>query len=360
MKKEKKQNEPKQDKTLNWTEIKSNVISGVIGALIAAIIMSAVTVVKQWNVLPEKVEEIHQSLTRLEDDNNTVKEQLASVQGSLSVVNELVSNSLAIYVADLNKTERTDTGLSVEESKVYQTSAGEKSAKELQNQRIITSYKEDGLDVVFVGQYNEKYHWQGNCIINAYKDGILDYAEAAVYNDGERTFNEQLFNNGDTWVYVKRIQDGDVNSGDTWKYEKTKEIFQSVSIEQPSERDLIIPGAYVSLFSICKSHYHGDTSDGQYNDESGNAYLITYKNGYTKTLYCGNFKNGEFEDDTGDAWYITIDDETEYMYYKGTFTRGHPSEKGETENPLTEETLSRLTENLTFKDELKWDTSHIR
>ncbi|MCR4674317.1 MAG: hypothetical protein K5675_04840 [Lachnospiraceae bacterium] len=287
MEKEKNQNEPKQDNKqgLDIKQIGIQALVQVGVALLTTLIVTACSGVLKLSALPKEVGDIHDSLNQLKEDNDAVKEQLASVQGNLSIVNEIVTNSLAIYVSDLNKTERTDTGLSVEESKVYQTSAGEKSAKELQNQRIITSYKEDGLDVVFVGQYNEKYHWQGNCIINAYKDGILNYAEAAVYNDGERTFNEQLFNNGDTWVYVKRIQDGDINSGDTWKYEKTKEIFQSVSIEQPSERDLIIPGAYVSLFSICKSHYHGDTSDGQYNDESGNAYLITYKNGYTKTLY---------------------------------------------------------------------------
>lgn len=48
--------------------------------------------------------------------------------------------------------------------------------------------------------------------------------------------------------------------------------------------------------------YHGNTSNGYYNDDTGNAYLVQYNNSNTvKTLYCGNFKDGVFNDNTGNA-----------------------------------------------------------
>ena len=352
--------------------------AGVIVLFIWAIISSAQGLFK----LPDRVEniekdieEINGRLDSLEADMKDTKEKVSnidnrvsSLEGRLSAientVNFIMDNS-AIYIGEGSRAIQTSIGtstLSVKDADIIAVSATgrEYTAKELQNKRIITSYTQDGYEVIFCGQYNEKYHWHGVCVRNSYKDGALAFAEVATYDDGKRTYNDQLFPDGDTFVYARRIQDGNINIGDSWKYKKTSDIKQEIAYDEPEEKDLIIPEIYIKSLPEYISHYHGDTSDGQYNDDTGEAYLVTYKDGYVRTLYSGRFKNGQFEDSTGEAWYITIDDGTEYMYFKGRFTGGHPAGDGEKENPVTAETVERVTSGRTFTDKLTWNMAHIK
>ena len=102
----------------------------------------------------------------------------------------------------------------------------------------------------------------------------------------------------------------------------------------------------VRLDGPLEGYYAGETSDGLYNDTTGNAYLVKYfENGLTKTIYKGNFVDGQFNDETGKAWYIVKEEDTEYMYYKGIFHNGSPEIKtGEFKNSITLEFIGNILE----------------
>ncbi len=360
------------------------IVSNSIGGLIVAVVLAGLSYANGFMALPKRVDAIEERMNKIDDRLDKIDgridkldDKLDSIDSRVSVLEgkvetlekamELFIDNSSIYIGEgssIIQSGITTASLSVKDNDIIavSTSGKEYTAKELQNQRIITTYNQDGQEIIFCGQYNEKYHWTGSCIINAYKNGILTYAEVATYDDGKRTFNEQLFASDDnkTWIYVRRIQDGDINSGDTWKYEKKKDIEKTVNYNNPNERDLIIPGIFTNTLPDYISHYHGDTSESLYNDTSGEAYLLIYDDrGYIKTLYSGRFKDGQFDDDTGEAWYITRNKNTEYMYYKGTFKAGQPGNDKDKENPLSMETFEKVTGHFTCTDEMRWDMAHI-
>ena len=244
----------------------------------------------------------------------------------------------------------------------------EYSAEDLQNQQIIIPYKENGQEVFFQGRFNENNQWDGECLINVYQDGIFVIATEAIYDNGKRKEYQQLFPNGDEWVFSRRVDQTTFNGGDTWKYEKIADGKQTISFDDPDPADMIHPSEveYESGAALI-SHYHGNTSEGKYNDESGEAYLIAYyDDGYTRLVYQGKFVNGLQDDDTGEAWQIARDKVigTNYMLYKGVFKKGKQMQKaGEAsdwENPLSSEKMKQYTEGKPFEDELNFDMAYIK
>lgn len=114
------------------------------------------------------------------------------------------------------------------------------------------------------------------------------------------------------------------------------------------------------------SHYCGNTSGGKYNDSTVKAYFISYYDDRTvKTIYVGSFKDGVFNDYTRDAWSISRNKEknTMYMYYRGVFKNGSASknqnERVATENPVSRETIEKLTSSQIYENELNWDEDYI-
>ena len=104
------------------------------------------------------------------------------------------------------------------------------------------------------------------------------------------------------------------------------------------------------------SFYHGNTADGKYNDNTGEAYEVIYnEDGTVKTLYTGGFKDGTFNDDTGNAWDITYFAQSGYYYYNtGIFRNGNAVEKsGE---PISVEQIEKILSESMIKidTELKW------
>ena len=373
---------PKRGQDMSKKEKKS--ITGKIAALFSHPIAIEITVLAIWAgitwwtglfSLPSKVDMLDGKIDNIETDIEGVKaeineidkqvgsleQRVAKIEAKNDIYDEILINNTTLKLDGFSGI--SDEGISVSENETIATTSGKYTAKELQNQRIITSYQQDGYDIIFCGQYNENYHWDGLCVRNSYKSGRLAFAEYANYNDGVREYNEQLFPSDDasTWYYVNRIQKDNVNTGDTWLYRKTKDIIQKADIDAPEEKDLIYPDIYRGTLGDYFCHYHGDTSEGKYNDTTGEAYLLSYdEEGYIKTLYCGKFKAGQFEDTTGEAWYITRNKDTEYMYFKGAFKEGHPEGSGESENPVTMKTIENMTSDQPFSEELKWDMDHIK
>ena len=86
-----------------------------------------------------------------------------------------------------------------------------------------------------------------------------------------------------------------------------------------------------SLTGYLEGFYSGNTSNGQFNDDTSTAYMVKhFSDGTIKTLYVGNFRNGQFNDTTGNAWMVgTTAPGEPYSYSACQKTPDLSKEKGE-------------------------------
>ena len=233
--------------------------------------------------------------------------------------------------------------------------------KDLVETRILTTYYENGYQVVFWGQYDEQGRWDGLCVINVYKDNTLSFVTEAVYNSGVIESYYQVFKGeqASTWYESIRTSNGDYYDGITRKYRSQECIAKQFNDDEVDSSEVI--GSYEMLCKIdarLLGYYNGRTTDGIYNDDTGRAYLITYfSDGTVKTLYVGRFRNGQFCDKSDDSWYIAKDEDTDYMYYKGAFKDGKPqhSKKSTFENKLTIDRIREIVSEYDFEQKLDWN-----
>lgn len=241
------------------------------------------------------------------------------------------------------------------------------SAGDLCNTPIITSYMKDGNEVYFYGRFNENNRWNGKCILNVYSKNKLLYIFEGMYDDGDLFSYKRLDDKGDFWLVNDRIYQGEYNSGKTWKYNKTDDFVKSFSMEEVKEKQIITVDRFLnSKEPELISCYCGNTANGVYNDNNGNAYLLLYfKDGelpgaegqkVIKTLYQGCFEKGTFSDNTGNAWYITREVDTTYMFYEGSFSlsdngKGKPDHiiEKENKNPIGRDYIMNKLEEKGFE-----------
>lgn len=244
----------------------------------------------------------------------------------------------------------------------------EYTAADLVNKKVLTYYKSEAdEDVIFCGQYSEDYKWDGNCLINLYsKDGKLALITEASYDNGTLLSYKQALPSvtkagKSVWIKSERYPKEDVNYGDSWSYYSLGDITRNFNLEDITVSDLLYTNDVVSeTNNNLESFYHGSTSNGLYNDTSGEAYQVKYNSdGTVHTLYCGNFVDGAYNDDTGNAWYITKEENTAYMYYKGRFKNNNTMDKP-TEvnfiNPLDQKEIDIILaeSGIDFKCALEW------
>lgn len=234
-------------------------------------------------------------------------------------------------------------------------------AKDLIDETILLTYVEDDKELYFLGQYNENYHWNGYCVTNAYNsDGTLYGICESNFDDGKRLDYKSFCvseSNDKEWIYSDKICNENNNSGTnilcSFDYGKKKN-FTNTNVRIT---DIIYVDSFVeSINPTVLTYYCGNTSDGKYNDDTGNAYEIIYNDdGTIKTLYVGNFKDGTFNDDTGKAWDIAYSSEGGYyVYNKGEFKDGRAVNRS-----TTQITIDRINEIISeheqkFDVELKW------
>lgn len=243
-------------------------------------------------------------------------------------------------------------------------------AEDLIGETILLTYTEGDEEVYFLGQYNENYNWDGYCVTNSYySDGRLMGICESNFDNGKRLDYKSFVKDDAQWIYSDRICSDDSNVGmnETYilNYEKVKNFTNTnVRVTDILYVDKFIETNEPSL----KELYHGDTTDSLngdtveslYNDDSGNAYYISFfDDGTVKTLYQGNFKDGKFNDNTGNAWYIVKDIDTDYMYFKGSFENNSPVGQTDdnTENPIDLARINEIIQGKNFDCELKWATS---
>lgn len=368
--------------------LSNSIISSVLSAIIVSVIFGCFGYVKEYWEVPNRLEDIEESLKTISKaipEMEAAIEELQTIHANSGDVIRKELSNLPVAAITLKSEGRlpefiqsqkftstmdiylSDPSWSSEEVVAVGSDGKEYKAYSLYNTRIIFSYKEDGQDIVFSGQINDNNHWEGSCLFNVYRDGSFIIATEANYEDGKRVYYEQLLPHGDEWLYSERYSQEKSNVGDTWKYLKEEDISCQIDFDEPKEDDLIVPREFIiPLGEKRTGHYHGETAEGKYNDDSGHAYYISYDlDGFVKTVYTGKFAKGEFEDDTGEAWYITRESSTNpnlnYQYYKGEFSNGHPTPKDErTKNSIFDEKITldeanRIVIGESFFEEISWD-----
>lgn len=291
-------------------------------------------------------------------------------KGAISIKTTDIFKKLVVYAASLDypvQGEQILEAAGISESDTIAVSIDgreEYTAIELVDQKVVLAYEENGYQVFFQGQYNEKYHWNGECLINSYKNDNLYAATIAVYDDGKRIQYEQLIADSNEWNYTIRECGEDTNIGDTLIYSKTDDLKQKADFNDPKSEDFYDPTYYFEYISegMLRIRYHGYTSNGKFNDDTGNAYIISYdQDGYVKTLYCGGVKNGKYNDITGTAWYITRNPEkgTKYEYFKGAFENGKANKNYDMPDYIELNRIEELTKNEPYEQYLNWNYDYV-
>ena len=235
-------------------------------------------------------------------------------------------------------------------------------ADELSDQKILTSYiDKNGANVIFCGYFNNNNHWDGDCTINVYKNGKLLLITDAKYDDGNLLKYSQVLrkSNDKAWVVSDRRHADNFNSGDSWEYTKTKNCSLNFNIDNLKMSNVLDVKKFKSQYcKILECFYHGNTSNGSYNDNTGKSYYVKYsKNGKVDILYIGNFKNGVFDDDTGNAKEIVYDtykNMNKYFYFKGKFKDNVRQGNVNETNYISQEQIDEILDGMKFNCELEW------
>lgn len=237
------------------------------------------------------------------------------------------------------------------------------TAKELVAEKVILSYTENGQEIYFCGQYNENNNWDGECIINAYENNQLVSILDAEYDNGNLLKYKQVIrctsrSEGNIWMVSERIRMDNYRKGENWSYLRQKEVKKEFHSEEVAYENILSVREFKNQISApLIGYYHGNISEGYFNDTTGNAYLVKYfPDGTVRMLYYGNIKDGDLHDTTGDAWYIVREENTDYMYYKGHFENGKAkdNEGSVFENNLTQERIQDILGERIFNCKLLW------
>ena len=320
--------------------------------------------------LTEEVKEIKESLTSIQVVQNKIDEmekahrdeieKLISEKGSSyefgDEIKEVISasNFSSGKVTYLNELNLDSTDIIAKN--IY--TGEECTLEQLSKERLLIPYEDDGKEVYFYGQYDENNNWDGRCIVNVYNNNILELITVAEYDSGVMVEYEQVYSfvtqRGEhVWAVSKRIRESEFSSGNTWTYYYEEDINKSFNHGNVTYGDILTVEKFEKIINKkIEGMYHGNISEGKFNDDTGNAYIIKYaEDGSVRTIYQGKIKNGVFEDNTGKAWYIVKDEDTSYMYYQGKFEKGSVAQDHTTDstctfiNPISyEEIIEILTE----------------
>ncbi len=308
--------------------------------------------------LENRIENLENKVKILEDNkvgNNASKVYTYKPTGALLICMKNVKKNNS-FIENAPSWKSTDIiAKDIKTEKEY-------TAKQLEGKKILIPYFENGQEVYFYGQFNTENHWNGDCILNVYKDSKLTYIMEAKYNDGNLLSYKQVFKyttslNIKVWSISKRTHKGNVNHGESRNYIRNKNKKKKFNMKNVTSSDILTVDKFKkSIKTPLEAYYCGNTSNGSYNDKTGNAYLVKYaSDGTIRTLYCGNFENGKFEDSTGKAWYIVRNPKkgTDYVYYKGDFKDGEALGK-DYENHLSIKEIKQIIGNRKFNCKLNW------
>lgn len=370
------------DNSENEQSTSAKISRWVIGLCGAAIGIIATIVIglalPNFFVLPEKVGNLEKKVETIEGNISEIKDSIweirldlagAGKDSDISITDVVTDSAVAVKLNFLNNRDvpsQTPTVQLAADTVIgYRKGTDIKvTAEEISDCKVLLPYKSGDQDVFFYGQINENGRWDGNCILNTYEGDKLVLITDAVYDNGNLISCKQVFfynlrSGQEVWAYSDYIRKDGFGSGDTWLYIKESDCIKNLSIDDVAVEDVLSADQFKESF--CHNliaYYAGNTSDGFFNDESGNAYMAYFfEDGSVRLLYCGNFVDGTFNDSTGNAWYIVRNEKTNYMYFKGVFRNGeevHNSKQVTLPPPLSQEQINEILGDRQFNVSLRW------
>lgn len=311
----------------------------------------------------ESVDKVRDDITSVKETNSSLIAKVEALEGNFSEVFtvSIKQNDLPIVESSYELENPTWDAEDIIASDLI--SGEEYSAGFLVGKKLLVPYTNNGQEVVFFGQYNENYHWDKDCIINVYANDELILIMDAEYDDGElvtyqQVLAETLQTRQDVWVVTEREHRADINYGETWNYDRTEDYAKQFELDQVQMQDVVSAEDFIAeIDTPVDSYYRGNTSNGIYNDNTGEAYLVRYnEDGTVKVLYKGCFTDGKFDDNTGEAWELVFDSSNginKYFYYKGIFRKGNRANSKKIDY-VTREQIEQITEGMEFSCDMEW------
>ena len=324
------------------------------------------TEVSAINTKIEDLQTEQESMYKYLYEDGGVKDQLGDIHKEMSQEAKVIiaDENSAIVFDDIsikdNNISHTTSPFTAETVIGKDLNGNEYVAEELIGKTILLTYydKEDDKIVYFLGQYNEEYHWDGYCVTNSYyTDGKFHGICESNFYDGERLDYETIMlkdKNKTEWGYYNRVCEGEKNIGVSIVYNLQYDKKLDVINENIKASDILcIDDFEINKNSKILTYYSGSTFNGEYNDDSGEAYLVEfYDDGTVDTLYVGNFVDGTFNDDTGAAWDIAYwEDGKGYMYNTGVFNDGNAAVSGK---KVSKDEINEIIKGYKFDCELNW------
>lgn len=374
---------------VNNKKISAKAIIEIIGAIFTIVSLLAILfgaynyVESKFDKLNDKLNEClkKDEISNLTTDVSEMREYLYSDDGVKDQLGEFsdkmdkVTNLLNITAikADVTTEEYIRSNVSIVDNDISNSTSSISSdtcigtdsegnvyiAKNLVDKTILLTYTEDDKEIYFLGQYNKNYHWNGYCVINTYDaDGKLNSINESNFDDGNRLDYESYYlsDKQNEWIYTDRDCKKEINEGISIRYKSNFSKQKNFTATNVRVSDLI----YIESMKEYDnkeilSYYMGKTSNGVYNDDSGNAYLVRYNSeGFVSVYYKGNFKDGDFEDEN--AIEIVLDESdniNKYFLYNGGFTRGERiSDDGI--KYITQDEINTILKENGCKDNFTW------
>ena len=374
---------------VNNKKISAKAIIEIIGAIFTIVSLLAILfgaynyVESKFDKLNDKLNEClkKDEISNLTTDVSEMREYLYSDDGVKDQLGEFsdkmdkVTNLLNITAikADVTTEEYIRSNVSIVDNDISNSTSSISSdtcigtdsegnvyiAKNLVDKTILLTYTEDDKEIYFLGQYNKNYHWNGYCVINTYDaDGKLNSINESNFDDGNRLDYESFYlsDKQNEWIYTDRDCKKETNEGISIRYKSNFSKQKNFTATNVRVSDLI----YIESMKEYDnkeilSYYMGKTSNGVYNDDSGNAYLVMYNSGgFVSVYYKGDFRDGYFEDEN--AIEIVLDESdniNKYFLYNGGFTRGERiSDDGI--KYITQDEINTILKENGCKDNFTW------
>ena len=370
----------------------SGVLVAVVSGLLVAAILGGWHLFTSIEVIKSNIASIDKSVETLGTDlenkiaksREETKEYIDFLQDYMFFLNESIyqSNSSALtsgYVPAGNfqntlhqSYEKIDSPIFEYTSMISYDSIVVKNASdgreltlgEIVERKLLLPYSDGESSSIFYGQLSKNGNWDGRCIINTYKSNKLELITEAQYADGILITCNQVFpyhtdREGDVWAVARRTKFDGFSTGDTAYVKRNGDYLIDFEIASATTENILTVDAFVATLDPKPvGYYHGNISNGLFNDNTGEAYLVKFfDDGSVRMLYHGCIKNGNIADSSdGSAWFIGRDeDDTGYVYTTGPFRNGRAPRENKYWEPISQEEIQKtLNENLILH---QWDWS---
>lgn len=326
-------------------------------------------ITSQFKEVRDKIDRLENKTSRLRTDTNNLETIFRLQTGKpLPVVQDSFQSLCDRKVIPLStKKELWDN-----DAELLTDKAGMKHiARDLVDKPLLLHYTQEGpaddyykQDVIFYGQFKDN-KWDGDCLINVYINGKLYLITEVTYDLGEMLSYRQVFHyvterKKEVWsISSDRICIDEQAFGYSKNFYKKDDIREDFDINDVNVQNLLTIDQFEQKIDMeQEGFYYGRVSNGEYNDNTGEAYLVKYADdGTVRTLYCGNFANGRFEDNTGQAWWISRQDDkptNPYYFYQGRFSKGQPIDNKEMLQITDVKQIKDTIRARYFDCDLKW------